>query len=64
MNELIEAKSKEIRRLHNVCNNKNELLQRSVNTIRLLSHLFSDKISKERSEEINKLIADINNELD
>jgi hypothetical protein len=57
---IIEVKSQEIKRLHKVCQTKDELLNLAVNNIRLYRHLFANKMSEEREKETDELITRIN----
>jgi len=64
INYLVRQKTQEIRRLHNVCSVKNDLLNRAANNIRLYRNLFAGKMSEEREKETDQLIDDINKSID
>ena len=59
-----EKMREEIKRLHQVCRRKNDLLRQAANNIRLYRNLFAEMMSEEREKETDQLITDINNATD
>jgi hypothetical protein len=59
MTDNYEAMRAEIRRLHNVCRAKSELLAESRKQLGIYRAFFAGKISEEREKEIDQLLINI-----
>lgn len=62
--ENYEAMRSEIKRLHDLCRTKNELLAESRQQLGIYRSFFAGKISEERRRDIDKLIQEINYQLE